>query len=194
MPNRSEVPVVYWDTSLFISFLTGRDADKQAAVSLILNDLLTSNPPFIASLSHFTRAELRTYAADDAKQREVIDRLFLGLVPGPNIRYFPVDRRIGDLASQIGSEFQQITPPDAIHIATALAAGAKCLWTFDGIRRDGSRRSGHLASFDGKIHGLEICAPDSWKLMPLFEETGAPRLESASTLKTSTPQSSNAEG
>lgn len=171
MTASSKKPWVYWDTSLIISFLTGADVEKMRRVESLLKEVGHRPSPYGVVFSQYIRAELRNYARDNPNHRKVIEEVFLALKPTADaIRWYPVDRVIGASAADIGSRFPSLSPADAVHVATALHAGAVRLWTYDGITRPGSRRSGKLAAFDGTIDGLRISAPDSSQLLPLWAD------------------------
>lgn len=74
----------------------------------------------------------------------------------PYLQFCAVSRRIAVRARDLGSQFNRLTVPDAIHIATALEAAVDAFLTYDGAPELKSelkknRRSGGLLAFNGQI-------------------------------------------
>jgi predicted nucleic acid-binding protein len=92
--------------------------------------------------------------------QQVIQRLFLSVGASDAVYFYSVSRPIADLAARLGSQQPSLSPPDAVHVATALYGGATRFWTYDGARRSGARRTGSLIQFSGQFGGLVIETPN----------------------------------
>lgn len=55
------------------------------------------------------------------------------------------------MARDLATDYERMTKPDAIHIATALHSKADVLYTFDGAKDNKAKRSGGLIQYDGAI-------------------------------------------
>jgi predicted nucleic acid-binding protein len=76
-----------------------------------------------------------------------------------------LDRAIGEKARELmQGNYAKLKPPDAIHIATAIAANVDAVHTFD---ESLLALNGLLSMTDGSK--LKICKPDPGDALPLFE-------------------------
>lgn len=92
--------------------------------------------------------------------QQIIHSMFLSVAAGDAVFFFNVTRAIANHAARLGAQNPTLTPPDSVHIATALFAGAERFWTYDGARRSGARRSGSLIRLSGQFDGLIIEPPN----------------------------------
>jgi len=65
------------------------------------------------------------------------------------IDWRPLTPSIAEQAQKMGKEFPALSPFDCVHIATAIAAEAKVLFTFDGAGK--RRRQTRMIEYSGKI-------------------------------------------
>jgi predicted nucleic acid-binding protein len=66
------------------------------------------------------------------QQTEAIDQFRELLVNGPNVTFVVIDQFIAEKASQLRAQYN-LTLPDALQVATALAAGCDALLTNDPV-------------------------------------------------------------
>jgi len=124
-------------------------------------------------VSNLVLAEVRSREEHDEEHRRICDELFN--TNRPYMQFYGVSRNIALRARDIGSQFNRITVPDAIHIATAIEASVDAFLTYDGDSDRKNRRSGRLLAFDGQIGSppLKIQVP-VMDYGPMFELASAP--------------------
>lgn len=143
-----KMPKEYWDTCLFIAYL--KDSTEERAAVEIVDALLRSaqagERQIIVSTMVLAEVQRReTYS--EAHWRIVRDIFYTNRA---YIRVVVLNPRLADLASSIGQE-QNLTPPDAVHIATALSEKVDVLLTLDGLHEHGKRRTSDLLAYHERI-------------------------------------------
>lgn len=153
----------YWDTCLFINYLTNQEKDKADVVHDLLIQAEKGQPPTAITIiiSNLVIAEVREKAGNVKERQEKIDQLFQ--TDWPYLEPHALTGTIAQLAREIGNDHPSITVPDAVHVATALHAKAEVLFTYDGAsdKRE-RRRSGSLLKYDGKIGDPPLKIQTPW--------------------------------
>ncbi len=168
--------VQYWDSVLFISYLTGSIAERVSLVKVLLAHVHSKKIAVVTST--FTLAEVRyfrpgssTVKANDAGRDQEIADLFTS----PVIEFRAVTDFIGRRAYELGRDHNQLSPADCVHIATAEDIGADALLTWDGSGVKGRRSPEKMLAHDGKIGEppLAIQEPaDPWPGLLVIEDPG----------------------
>jgi predicted nucleic acid-binding protein len=124
----------YWDSNLFIDFLTDKSS-PQSQRSKTFKDLVAEarSGHSIILLSNIVLAEVRPKRARNGEHRELLEELLEA--NRPFVQFYGVTRRIALRARDEGAK-HSLSIPDAIHVATALEAKAKVLFTYDGLKKD----------------------------------------------------------
>lgn len=141
----------YWDTCLFIAYLKNSH-DEQPAVEAIDALIRSAQPPVSARLivvSTMVLAELQYRPFYDEVRYRIIRDIFY--TNRSYVRVVTLTPRLADLASTIGAKHTALSPPDAVHIATALSEPVDVLLTLDGQHEHGKRRKADLLQYDGQI-------------------------------------------
>ena len=125
----SPVELQYWDSNMFISLLNGENQDRVKIIRDLLQ--LNKNGALRIATSTFTIAEVRPHANDRGLPIDEFETA-LQLFESDRLELWTVTEKIAAEAARIGFENPSVTPTDAIHIATAIAAKADVLFTFDG--------------------------------------------------------------
>ena len=165
----------YWDSCVFITYLRNRAAEAEQVG--VIRDLLrqATGGRILVVTSTLSLAEVRPYADRyDAEHMGVIEDLFH--TNRPYFRLVAVTGAISRRARQLGEQHRALSVADSIHLATAdMEPGVGDLFTYDGVREQGMRRSGQLTDLDNQIGNpaLRIRAPFV-DLGPLFR--GGPQL------------------
>ena len=164
----------YWDSSLFLSYLTGTETERVEVIQGLLEQYERNGIEII--ISSFAIAEVRsipvvgattppddegaveTVAYDPQHLRQVRD-----IFTSPQLEIRVLTPRIAERAAEIGDTFPRLLPPDCVHIATAIEAGADVLFTYDGVGQ--RRRTGAMLRYDRRIG-------DSLRIMEPFIPTG----------------------
>jgi predicted nucleic acid-binding protein len=142
----------YWDTCLFINYLTNLEKDKADVVHdlLLQAERGKGASALTIVISNLVIAEVREKAGNVKERQEKLDRLFD--TDWPYLEPHALTGTIAQRAREIGNRFPSITVPDAIHVATALHAKAEVLFTYDGAAdRKERRRSGTLLKYNEQI-------------------------------------------
>ncbi len=153
----SEGPQIqYWDACLFISLLI-KEKDRATTIEKLLDRQERGH--LVITISTLVIAEVRPDELNpdlDPMQYKRIQELF----NSDRLDYRAVTPAIAERAREIGVQHPKLLPPDCIHIATALAAKAAVLFTFDGVGPK-RRRPGEMVRFNGLFGNppLKICAP-----------------------------------
>jgi predicted nucleic acid-binding protein len=159
MPNKE-----YWDTCLFITYLQDKPDEKEFVdiVDALLRGASQKNERLIV-ISTMVLAEIRPSDIYNEFYWAVIRDLFY--TNRPYIKVQALTPRLADLASTIGADFNNLSPMDAVHIATALSEKVDVFYTLDGLHQHGKRRTSDILDYDEKIGKppLKIKVP----IMPL---------------------------
>jgi len=138
----------YWDSNLFLAYLND-EPDNADIVDALIDYARDQKNETMIVVSTLVLAEIRPRSSYDPDRSRVVKELFYTDIP--YMRIVGVTPPIAELASQIGGTHNEITSPDAIHVATALLEGAVIMYTLDGPRSKELRRSGGLLAYDGRI-------------------------------------------
>jgi predicted nucleic acid-binding protein len=154
----------YWDTCLFITYLQNRPDEKDDVdvVDALIRGASQKNERLII-VSTLVLAEVRPKDIYEPFHWAVIRDLFY--TNRPYIKVQVLTPRLADLASGIGGNLSNLSPADAVHIATAISEKVDVFYTFDGKHEHGKRRTTDILDYDGKIGSppLKIKVPE----MPL---------------------------
>ena len=170
----TEPEVQYWDSCMFISVLTGRDAKRTGTIRTLLEH--EKKGLIKIAISTFVIAEVRPDETNpnlDNKQFQMAAEL----LESDRLDRWALTPHIAQEAARIGKQFPKLLPGDCVHIATAIAATAAVLFTFDGLGK--RRRPSDMIAHSEKIGNppLKICEPFI-PAGPLFEariQTPSPR-------------------
>jgi predicted nucleic acid-binding protein len=137
----------YWDSCMFISLLTGKDPTRVAVIKELCE--LEADESIRIVTSTFSRAEVRPhsgYADFDADQVKSVE----AILNSGRVDWRPVTPFIAEEAMRIGQSHPDLLPADCVHIASAVAAKASVLFTFDG---EGAKRRkpSKMLHWDDKI-------------------------------------------
>ena len=141
----------YWDSCCFISRLQ-RDAARISNLEYITDEAAAGRIQIIKSTMAIAEVCYLNRHADDEqteKDAELVARFF----DNEYITVVQLSRTIAEEAARINRQ-HGAKPADAIHLATALAADAQIVHTYDNKR---------LLKLDGKVGNppLTITTPDS---------------------------------
>jgi predicted nucleic acid-binding protein len=162
----SKVPLVYWDSCIFIDALQQTPEWKDVLKALaeaaragrfqILTSTLT-----LCEVIHAERL-------DDNADEKTIAELF----QNPYITVRVLDRHIASDARRIARE-HGLKPPDAVHVATALRAGVSVLHTRDGLtkKRGLLKKNGQIGSPPLRIEVPSLAVQASLDLLGASETT-----------------------
>lgn len=157
----------YWDSCLFINFLTALEKDKVDCIRDLIAQAKATPPRIAIVISNLVLAEVRQLPTYDDNQVAIIKELFD--VDRPYLRFSALTSKVATRASDIGVQFPDITVPDAVHIATALHEKAEVLFTYDGAKDKARRRSGDLLQYDKRIGNPPLRIEEPWvDLGPMF--------------------------
>src|SRR5215208_8114038 len=150
MPDPGGKEIHYWDAMVFSSFITEQDPDRVAAFTRLLANLTIRTAHYRLVLSTFIITEVRPPPDTRNPHHETSVR---GLFHAdrPYIRFYAVTMRIAERARDLAVQYPTLTNPDAIHLATALEAGADVFYTYDGPKDNKRRRSGNLLYLNERI-------------------------------------------
>lgn len=159
----------YWDSPLFISYLTGTMPERVQRIDELL--LQYDKGGLALHLGTFAMAEVRrvprfgapsppegqegeieTEPYDPERMRRLQD-----VFRSRQLNVWNLTERIALKAAGIGDRYPRLLPGDCVHIATALAANCDVLFTYDGAGR--RRRPDEMLRYDGRIDGLRIMEP-----------------------------------
>ncbi len=168
MPDQGGKEIQYWDRVVFTSFLTESHQQRVQAFRQLMNDITMQFSHARAVTSTFAISEVHPLDTNNAEHQRVVMDLFDA--DRPYLQFYAVSRRIARRARDLCLQFDGLTNPDAIHLATALIARADVFLTYDGARDNRRRRLGKLLRLDGQIGSppLKFATPDA-HLWPLFE-------------------------
>jgi predicted nucleic acid-binding protein len=173
MPDPGGKEIQYWDAVLFTSFLTETIPERVDSFRQLLRQVEMRLAHARAVASTLVIAEVRPYDTDNPAHKQLVEDLFDA--DRPYLQFFAVSRRVAMLARQLATQYDGLTNPDAIHLATALIAGADVFLTYDGARDNKNRRSGKLLRLDGQLGSppLKIRTPEM-ELAPLLAALAQP--------------------
>jgi predicted nucleic acid-binding protein len=163
----------YWDSVVFISYLTGTDPDRTKVVQTLLRHV--EQGKIRLATSTFTIAEVRYFTTDQtAARRNNPDRekRIEELFESDQIEFRAVTDFIAREARQIGCTYNQLSPADCVHIASAVDVGAAVLLTWDGASPSGKRAPDKMLTHSQLIGTppLEIVVPyDPWPSLGLSD-------------------------
>ena len=150
----------YWDSCLFLAYLQNKpeERDMVETISALLRRAEAGDTMIVVST--LLLAEIRPLYPYDANHSEVLWDLFH--TNRPYLKLVSLSPRIGELAATIGGDYNAITSPDAVHIATAWSEKVNVMLTLDGSPDKERRRSGQLLYYDEKIGKppLKIVLPE----------------------------------
>ena len=137
----------YWDSCLFLAYLQNKPEERELVdvISALLRRAESGETLIVVST--LVLAEIQPLRPYEPHHAEVFWNLFH--TNRPYLKMVGLSPRIAELAGSIGGE-HQITPPDAVHVATALADRVDVLLTRDGARDNERRRLGGLLPSTGK--------------------------------------------
>ena len=123
--------LLYWDTNIFLTyyFIQKNDIRLYQGIADMVTTFESGSHEVITSV--ITRVEVLPSQTPSREAYNDIQHFFGRIV------LLPVDRRIGDLAAKLRDSSHaakgkhNLEVPDAIHIATAVVAGADYLCTND---------------------------------------------------------------
>lgn len=154
------LPSYYWDSCLFINFLSDKNKKKAECVAELL-DIAESGQRMRIIISNVVLAEVRPKPEYNVKRLGRINELFDA--DRPYIRFYGVSRSIANSARELGLK-HGITVLDAIHVATALEAEVASFFTWDGDRDIGAKtKRSDLLKYNGLIGNpaLSITTPST---------------------------------
>jgi predicted nucleic acid-binding protein len=173
----SELRLQYWDAAVFIEYMSRPRNEKERAqhderlpvLRALAEHVERGEIALVAST--FLRAEVRPFSEDErAKDRnepEAAKRV-QELMESDRIEYIALTPSIAGRAQEIGLQYSLLTPGDCVHIATAEAAGADILFTYDGVKDIQRRNPRKMLSYSGTFSGLRIEVPyDPWPALAL---------------------------
>jgi predicted nucleic acid-binding protein len=144
----ADAPVHYWDSGLFIHYMTGSIPDRVAIVRALIGHVETGKCQLLTST--FTIAEVRYFrnvpgniATHEAEIR--------ALMEGDKIEFRALTPHIAALARDLGNAHNELTPADCVHIATAQDAGVDILFTYDGANPAQRRNPEKMLTYDGQL-------------------------------------------
>lgn len=133
---------VYWDSCVYIDCIQ-QTPDRHTLLESIIEQ--AKNGDIVLVASTLVLAEVVKLDAPDATAEEEAKRI-LRFFENDFIKVRNVTRRIAEHAADMVRVYS-IKPPDAIHVATALAGKCVSLQTYDGKQGSG----GKLIALNGKI-------------------------------------------
>lgn len=153
----------YWDTCVFINYLTNLDTAKADVVhDLIVQAEKGKGASAITIIiSNLVIAEIRDKAGNVKERQQKVNEIFE--TDRAFLEPHALTGSIAQLAREIGNAFPLITVPDAVHVATAIHAKAEVLFTYDGASdKTERRRSGTLLKYDGQIGDPPLKIQTPW--------------------------------
>src|SRR5204862_2336062 len=125
---RMSKPLQYWDSCLFIAILANRPNERERID--VIRHLIEQEKrgDFCIVASTLVRAEVRPDESNvDLNPEEFASAV--ELMESDRIDWRPLTPSIAEQAQKMGKEFPALSPFDCVHIATAIAAEAKVLFT-----------------------------------------------------------------
>ncbi|MEX2425870.1 MAG: PIN domain-containing protein [Thermomicrobiaceae bacterium] len=146
----------YWDSSVFISYL----ANSNPEFNDVIDDLLAMREAGGVEIviSTFAIAEVR-YIEDTSgasgrikdSVRDEQSRLMRELFDSTELELRAPTPQTAQRAQEIGNQYPGLMPGDCVHIATALDADCKILFTLDGISGKRRRRPRHMIRYSRQL-------------------------------------------
>lgn len=149
---KSGRPVIYWDTCVFITWLTEEKSKWPASIWQGIQDVVDLVEAGQAILVTSTLIRTEVFLGKLTLEQK---QKFAGLLRRKNVEEVAPHMRITDRASTI-REKHKIKTPDAIHLATAILYDVDEMHTMDGWHEDGKRDgllalSGNVADYSLRI-------------------------------------------
>ena len=142
--------IQYWDSCLFISYLTNKDPSRVNVVEALLKFAAIGKIQIVTST--LTMVEVRPYADQyETHHMDAVEDLFHS--NRPYFRPVALTGTIARRAREIGEKNRRILyNSDCVHIATAQIEQASVLFTYDGESVPGMKRAPTgLIALNGKI-------------------------------------------
>jgi predicted nucleic acid-binding protein len=151
----------YWDSCMFISLLPGKDAQRSEIIKALLQQ--EGKGLIKIAVSTFVSAEVRPDESNPGLDPNQF-QMAVELLESGRLDPWVLTEKIAQDAQKIGQLFPKLLPGDCVHIATALAANAAVLFTFDGVgpkRRRPAEMIAHSEKIGSQFHKppLKICEP-----------------------------------
>ena len=159
---------VYWDSSIFLALLKGEEhrPGELEAIRKQANSFDEGNLDICTSV--MTRVEVFTgKLSQDQKDR------FEAMATRSNFTWVDVSPPVADLATALRNQFASYkddgtfekvwTPPDAIHIASAVSVGVPTLLTLDSEGNSKQKELAMTAHSEDLMnqHGIRVMRPDT---------------------------------
>ena len=158
--------LVYWDSCVFISCIQ-HDAARFGILGAIVEEAKSEKVILVAST--MVIAETVKLSGDAQLWKQECDKI-RAFFDNEFIEIVDVTKEIGESAANICRE-HGLKPPDAIHVATALKYGCKCMHAYDG----------QLLALNGKVGvpplRIEVPAEMAPKPRTLFDQGSSPPSE-----------------
>lgn len=135
----------YWDSCVFISCIQS-DPKRFAVLEAIVEEAKSGKVIVVAST--MAVAEIVKLSDDSAKWKAELAKIH-AFLDNDFIEIIDVTKEIAKRAAEICGD-SGLKPPDAIHVATAIRYGCRCLQTYDGENRSAGKKR-YLLDYDGKI-------------------------------------------
>lgn len=152
------MPIYYWDTCLFLSWL--KDEERKIGEMDGVREVIERSGRREVKIMTSVLTSVEVLAS---KIPAGMDTLFEGLMK--RINRVGMDVRVASIAHDLRNHYaslggKTLSTPDAIHLATAILYRADEFHTFD---EEGSRRSLGLIPLSGNVggHKLTICKPEA---------------------------------
>lgn len=173
----SEWQVQYWDSTLFITLVEGRETERISVIRSLLHSY--EQKKLQIAVSTFAIAECRRYRQLDTPGPAPGDEGTAATTPlnddngkvvrevfaSPQLLVWTLTPHIAELAADIGNQYPDLLPGDCVHIATAIEANADVLFTYDGAGK-GRRRPDAMIRYDGKIGNPPLPIKEPWDIWP----------------------------
>ena len=154
-----KIPVYYWDSSIFISFLKGENRPEAGVTDAIKDNWnLMHEGKIKVFTSILTKSEVLQYRHGEEPYKKFLEYFY-----SDRIERLPTDEATWDLALELRNfhltrvrELGQLSVPDAVHLASAILINPDEFHTTDGNQNKGLiRLSGNV----GGKYNLTICYP-----------------------------------
>jgi predicted nucleic acid-binding protein len=163
----SQIPKIYWDSCVFLSFLSGEKVDPAAMGAMTEWAERADSGKAVILTSAVALIEV-SYAKLPARVAKSFHQLF----SGPYYYRIACGHRVSELAAKLRVHYRDnravngkmLSTPDAIHLASAITYEASEFHTFDGSGDPSAfkkKASLPLVPLSGDVagHGLIVCPP-----------------------------------
>ena len=151
--RKSNVPVVYWDSCVFIEWIEKKNPDRVKLIDPLVS--MAQNDEIKIITSVIAEAEVQKWPEEGISNQET-NRRIADFFKNPWINRRSVDTRVVSVVRQIRL-INNLKLWDAIHVATALISEVTALHTFD--RDHMIKRTGKF-TIDDKFF-LKIVQPEN---------------------------------